>query len=78
MSARISDPATGCYHPLVRWDLDVAPRRNSRGALAPLEQANPKSAPWYWGFHTLLGGIDLEDVRFRPRFVGVVDVWKDF
>ena len=26
-----------------------------------------------WGFHT-----DPGDRRIRPRFVGVVDVWKDF
>ena len=31
-----------------------------------------------WGFHTVGGGIDPEGHRFRPRVVGVVDVWKDF
>ena len=31
-----------------------------------------------WGFHTLQGGIDPEDLRFRPRVVGVVEIWKDF
>ena len=31
-----------------------------------------------WGFHTMGGGIDPVDHRFRPRFVGVVDVWKNF
>ena len=31
-----------------------------------------------WGFHTVRGGIDPEDHRSRPRFVGVLDVWKDF
>ena len=31
-----------------------------------------------WGFHTVEGGIDPGDHRFRPRFVGIVDVWKDF
>ena len=33
---------------------------------------------WRWGFHTMRGGIDLGDHRFRPRFVGVVEVWNDF
>ena len=33
---------------------------------------------WGWGFHILRSGIDPEDLRFRPRVVGVVDVWKDF
>ena len=30
------------------------------------------------GFHTLRGGIDPGDLRFRPRVVGVVQIWKDF
>ena len=31
-----------------------------------------------WSIHTVRGGIDPVDHRFRPRFVGVVDVGKDF
>ena len=31
-----------------------------------------------WGFHTFRGDIDPEDLCFRPRVVGVVDIWKDF
>ena len=31
-----------------------------------------------WGFHTLRGGIDPGDLRFRPRVVGVVEMWKVF
>ena len=31
-----------------------------------------------WDFHTLRGGIDAEDLSFRPRVVGVVGLWKDF
>ena len=31
---------------------------------------------WGWGFHTLRGGIDPGDLRFRPRVVEVVDRWK--
>ena len=30
------------------------------------------------GFHTVRGGIDPRGHQFRPRFVGVVDLWKDF
>ena len=30
-----------------------------------------------WGFHHVRGGIDPGDHLCRPRFVGVVDVWKD-
>ena len=31
-----------------------------------------------WGFHTLRGGIDPGNLRFRPRVVGVVEIWKYF
>ena len=31
-----------------------------------------------WGFHTLRGGIDPGDLRFLPRVVGGVDIWKVF
>ena len=32
---------------------------------------------WGWDFHTAPGGIDPGDRRFRPWFIGVVDLWKD-
>ena len=35
-----------------------------------------KQPVWGWGFHTVRGVIDPGGRRFRPRFVGVVDVWK--
>ena len=31
-----------------------------------------------WGFYIVRGGIDPGDYRFRPRFIGVADTWKDF
>ena len=31
-----------------------------------------------WGFHTVRGGSDPGDHRFRPRFIGVAHVWNDF
>ena len=31
-----------------------------------------------WGFHAMRGGINPGDLRFRPRIVGVVEIWKDF
>ena len=33
---------------------------------------------WDWGFHTVRGGFDPGDQRFRPQVVGVVKVSKDF
>ena len=29
-----------------------------------------------WSFRTMCGGIDPEDGRFRPRFVGVIHLWE--
>ena len=31
-----------------------------------------------WRFHTLRSGINPGGLRFRPRVVGVVEIWKDF
>ena len=31
-----------------------------------------------WGLHTVRGGFDPIDHRFRPRVVGVVDVGRYF
>ena len=48
-----------------------------RVALALRTQTNQQSDRG-WGFHTVRRGIDPGNHRFRPRFVGIVDVWKDF
>ena len=32
---------------------------------------------WGWGFHTVRGGIDPADLRFRPKDVGVTRMLKD-
>ena len=47
----------------------------SRGAPA-LRTILSQSAigQWGWGFHTVRGGFDPRDHRFRPRVVGVVEV----
>ena len=56
-------------------DLGMASYR-SRLALAifsiPSESA---IGQWGWGFHTVRGGFDPADHRFRPRVVGVVHVY---
>ena len=58
------------------------PRRWPEGQLSP--RAGPMSPSQSaitqlgWGFHTLRGGIDPRNLRFRPRVVGVVEIWKDF
>ena len=41
---------------------------------APSQSAIGK---WDWGFHTVRGGVGPEELDFRPRVVGVVEIWKD-
>ena len=36
------------------------------------------NSEWSLSFHTVRGGIDPEDCRFSPRFVEVVNIWRDF
>ena len=38
--------------------------------------SEPATSQLDWGFHTLRGGIDPRDPRFRRRVVGVVEAWK--
>ena len=40
--------------------------------------ANQKIGRWGWDFHIVRRGINPDDIRVRPRVVGVVDVWMDF
>ena len=39
--------------------------------------ANQKIGRWSWDCHTVPGGINLDDIRVRPRVVGVVDLRMD-
>ena len=57
-------PGIGPYPPRVKLALYTSPGQ---------------SAIRRWGcdFHTMGGGINPGDIRFRPRVVGVVDVWMD-
>ena len=36
------------------------------------------TSQWDWGFHTVQGGIDTGDLRFRPRIVEAEQIWKEF
>ena len=33
--------------------------------------------PWDWDFHTVQGGVDPGEFDFRPRGVGIAEIWKD-
>ena len=60
----------------------VVPWGNSRLAVAASVLPNHEVAGDIWGFHTVRGRgrryINPGDVCFRPRVVGVVDVWNEF
>ena len=34
-----------------------------------MSPSQPAISQWGWGFHNVRGGIDLGDLRFRPRFL---------
>ena len=64
MYAGISDPGMGTCRPRVALALFSSPNQSAIGLRG-------------WGFHTVRGGFDSGDHRFRPRVVGIVDVWRD-
>ena len=77
MYGRISDPEMGTYPPLVRRDLGVA--RGATLAARWLHDPQPTSNhPVGLGFLHPAGRYRSGAVRFRPRVVGYVDVWKVF
>ena len=50
-------------------DLDLGGQPSPpAGSMSPSQSASSQCG---WGFHTVLGGIDPGDPRFRPRVVGV-------
>ena len=55
----------GPYPPRVALALFLSPRQSAIGR-------------WDWGFHTVRGGVNPGDHRFRPGVVGVVDVMERF
>ena len=56
-----------------RWsEGQLSPRS---GSMSPSQSAITK---WGWGLHSMRGDIDPLDLRFRPRVIGVEDVWMDF
>ena len=68
----------GPYHPRVRRNLGVAPMGNFRARWLHELQPISNLTLWGWGFHTVRGVINPGNLRFRPRFVEVVEIWEDF
>ena len=73
----IFDPGMGPYPPRERRDLDLG-QSATLTARWLHEPQLMSDHPVELGFHTLRGAIDPEDLIFRPRVVGVVEIWKDF
>ena len=59
----------------LRRDFGAGQRGNTPCMLALYET---ETSQWGWGFHTLRGGIDPGDLRFRPRDVECLKLLKDF
>ena len=70
MCGRITDPGIELYPLWVALALRIPAHQQSASG-------DGVSTPC-WDFHTVRSGINPGDHRFRPRFVGVVKVWKDF
>ena len=62
--------------------LTVGPRRWPGGTLSPragsMSRSQSAISQWGWRFYTPRGAIDPGHLRFRPRVVGVIEIWKDF
>ena len=58
----ISDPGMGSHRPRDALALRAIPGKSAIGR-------------WGWGFHTVRGGFDPGDHRFRPQDIGVLKVW---
>ena len=76
MYGRICDSRMEPYPSRVGRDLDVGPRGNFPRALTLVNPANQRSADGA-GVSTPCGAVPTRGIIFRPRAVGVVNVWKD-
>ena len=56
--------------------MEIYPPRGALALCTILSQS--ATCQWGWGFYILRGGIDPGKPRFRPRVVGVVEIWKYF
>ena len=65
-------PVSGATSTLARGATQLSPRAGSTSL------SQQPTRPWGWDFHTMRGGIDPGNHRFRSRVVGDVEVWKDF
>ena len=60
----------------------AGPRRGPEGKVSPrpgsMGPSQSAITQLGWSFHTLRGGFDPRDLRFRPRVDGVIEILKNF
>ena len=77
---RIVGVVSNRFHPRIVEVVDVWKGSYPGMGSSPRARRNSTSpshsaiSQWCWGFHTVRGGVDPGGHRFRPRFVGVVEV----
>ena len=54
------------------------PERQLSPRAGSMSSSQSATSQWGLGFHTVRIGIDAGDLRFRPRVVVVVEIWKNF
>ena len=64
------------YPPPIRRDVDVGLEVQLSPRAGSMSLSQSATSQWGWGFHTLRSDIDPGELRFRPRVVGVANVWK--
>ena len=68
------------------WDLNlpvsgttsVLAGEATLGAAGSMSPSQSATSPCGWGFRTVRGGFDPRNLRFCPRDIGIVEIWKDF
>ena len=76
----MSKPGMGNNLPRVRRDWGGSNRDVATSSPGCARSSSPSPSvigPWYWGFHTVWGGVDPGELDFRPRVVGGVEISKD-
>ena len=79
------DPGDNRFHPQSVWSLMfmegfmIQGWAHIRPECCWLHGSSRSSISWWgWGLQPLRGDIYECDYRFRPQFVGIADVWKDY
>ena len=50
---------------------------NPPGCARSTRPSQSATGEWGWGIYTMKSGVYPVELHFRPRGVGVVEIWKD-